>query len=307
LPHVDERVGAVRRFNRFYTRQIGLLHEGYLQSTFSLAQVRVLYELAHRVRPTASELSRDLELDPGYLSRVLRDFRKRGLVDRTAAENDGRQQLLRLTKKGQEIFAPLDARSHEEIRAVLRSLSSEEQDRLVDSMRTIESLLQAAPEKTLPYLLRPHRPGDMGWVVQRHGELYMQEYGWDETFEALVASIVAKFIEGYDPKRERCWIAELDGERVGSVFCVKKSPLVAQLRLLLVEPRARGVGIGGRLVDECVSFARSVGYRKLMLWTNEVLVAARRIYERAGFHLVEEEEHRSFGHVLVGQNWELRL
>ena len=304
---LDKRIEAARRFNRFYTRQIGVLHEGYLKSPFSLAQVRVLYELAHRQKPTATELSKDLGLDPGYLSRILRDFKKRGLIDRKTAENDGRQNLLWLTKRGQQVFAPLDARSHEQIGAMLRALPPEQQDRLVGAMRTIEELLGARPENTVPYLLRPHRAGDMGWVVQRHGVLYAQEYGWDETFEALVAGIVAKFIENYDPKRERCWIAEMEGERIGSVFCVKKSSTVAQLRLLLIEPKARGIGVGTRLVDECVRFARSVGYRKVMLWTNDVLVAAGRIYERAGFRLVHEEKHHSFGHDLVGQNWELKL
>jgi DNA-binding MarR family transcriptional regulator/GNAT superfamily N-acetyltransferase len=304
---LQSRVRAVRRFNRFYTRTIGLLHEGYLRSPFTLTQVRVLYELAHRERPTAAELSRDLGLDTGHLSRILRDFQRRGLIEKRTADKDGRQQLLWLTERGQEIFAPLEARSHDQIGAMLEGLSAPDQDRVIESMRTIEGLLVAGPEPTVPYVLRPHRSGDMGWVVQRHGVLYAQEYGWDETFEALVAAIVAKFVQNYDAKRERCWIAELEGEPVGSVFCVKKSSAVAQLRLLLVEPKARGLGIGTRLVDECVGFARSAGYRKIMLWTNDVLGAARRIYERAGFRLVEEEKHHSVGHDLVGQNWELKL
>lgn len=305
--HLDQRIQAVRRFNRFYTGQIGVLHEGYLRSPFSLAQVRVLYELAHREKPTASELAKDLGLDPGYLSRILRDLQKQGFVGRTVSKNDGRQHLLWLTKRGQEVFAPLDARSHDEIGAMLRSRSVAQQKRLIEAMRTIEVLLAAQPEKTVPYILRPHRPGDMGWVVQRHGVLYAQEYAWDETFEALVASIVAKFIQKHDSAWERCWIAELDGEPVGSVFCVKKSKTVAQLRLLLVEPKARGLGIGRRLVDECVSFARSVGYDEVILWTNDVLVGARRIYEQAGFHLIDEDKHHSFGHDLVGQRWKLKL
>lgn len=300
------RVQEIRRFNRFYTRRIGVLG-GYLGSPFSLAQVRVLYELAHREKPTAADLSRDLGLDPGYLSRILRDFRKDGLLARAASDDDGRQMLLALTAKGRQVFAGLDARSSEDIRAVLRPLDEAHKVRLLGAMGAIERLLGARPEPKGPYILRPHRPGDMGWVVQRHGEIYAHEYGWDETFEALVASIVAKFIEKLDPERERCWIAELDGERVGSVFCVKRTRAVAQLRLLLVEPRARGLGIGRRLVDEVIAFARAAGYRRVMLWTNDVLVAARRIYEAAGFTLVEEEKHHTFGHDLVGQNWERRL
>lgn len=303
----DRCVAAVRRFNRFYTQKIGVLEEGLLKSPFSLTQARVLYELAHRDRPTATELCRDLGLDAGYLSRVLRDFEKRGLVAREPSEADGRQSLLHLSPRGLEAFAPLDARSRDEIGTMLRGLPPGDQRRLVEAMETVEALLGAGPEARAPYLLRPHRPGDMGWVVQRHGVLYSREYGWDERFEALVASIVARFIERYDPKRERCWIAEKDGENVGSVFVVKQTKTVAKLRLLLVDPKARGLGIGARLVDECVRFARDAGYRKLTLWTNSVLVAARRIYEKAGFRLVHAEPHRSFGHDLVGETWDLDL
>jgi DNA-binding MarR family transcriptional regulator/N-acetylglutamate synthase-like GNAT family acetyltransferase len=304
---LDQRIATVRRFNRFYTRQIGLLGAGYLDSPFSLTQVRVLYELAHRQRPTAAELSRDLGLDPGYLSRILHGFRKAGLVASERSKTDGRQSHLYLTEQGQAAFAPLNARSHEDIGAMLADLAAPEQDRLVHAMHTIEGLLGAQPEHKGPYLLRPHQPGDMGWIVHRHGVLYAREYGWDEEFEALVASIVARFIKDFDPKRERCWITEKDGEIVGSVFVVQRSKSVAQLRLLLVEPKARGLGIGSRLVEECIRFARERGYRKLMLWTNDVLEAARRIYERAGFQLVKEEAHHSFGHDLAGQNWELKL
>lgn len=303
----DRCVAAVRRFNRFYTQKIGVLEEGLLKSPFSLTQARVLYELAHRDRPTATELCRDLGLDAGYLSRVLRDFEKRGLVAREPSEADGRQSLLHLSPRGLEAFAPLDARSRDEIGTMLRGLPPGDQRRLVEAMETVEALLGAGPEARAPYLLRPHRPGDMGWVVQRHGVLYSREYGWDERFEALVASIVARFIERYDPKRERCWIAEKDGENVGSVFVVKQTKTVAKLRLLLVDPKARGLGIGARLVDECVRFARDAGYRKLTLWTNSVLVAARRIYEKAGFRLVHAEPHRSFGQDLVGETWDLDL
>ncbi|PYM74963.1 MAG: MarR family transcriptional regulator [Candidatus Rokuibacteriota bacterium] len=303
----DQRVAAVRRFNRFYTRQIGLLQESYLKSQFSLSQVRVLYELAHRERPTATELGRELGLDPGYLSRILRLFERRGLLKRTPSKSDGRQSHLFLTARGQAAFAPLNTRSREEIGSMLRALRARDQIRLVDSMHAIEGVLGAQPEKKVPYLLRPHRPGDMGWVVSRHGALYAQEYGWDETFEALVAGIVKKFIEHYDPRKERCWIAEKDGEPVGSVFVVKQSATVAKLRLMLVEPKARGLGIGARLVDECVRFAGQTGYGKITLWTNSVLRAARRIYKEAGFRLIRQERHRSFGHDLVGETWDLKL
>ena len=305
--HFDQRVADVRRFNRFYTRQIGLLQEGYLKSPFSLSEVRVLYELAHRERPTATELGRDLGLDAGYLSRILRGFQKRGLLKRTQSEDDGRQSHLALTQRGQAAFAPLNTRSRDEIGAMLGALPATEQSRLVQAMQAIEGILGAQPERKVPYLLRPHKPGDMGWVVHRHAALYAQEYGWDERFEAMVAGIVKKFIERYDPKRERCWIAEKDGEIVGSAFLVAHSKTVAQLRLMLVEPKARGLGIGARLVDECVSFARDNGYRKITLWTNSILLAARHIYTKAGFRLVHKERHRSFGHALVGETWDLLL
>jgi DNA-binding MarR family transcriptional regulator/GNAT superfamily N-acetyltransferase len=301
------RVAAVREFNRFYTSRIGVLDEGYLSSRFSLTEVRVLYELAHRGSVTASELGRDLGIDAGYLSRILRGFARRGVLSRVAATDDARKTILRLTARGKATVAPLEARAREQIGALLQSVPAAEQDRLVSSMRTVESALRTGTRVAPKVALRSHRPGDMGWVVERHGALYWEEYGWDERFEALVAEIVGKFIQHLDPKRERSWIAELDGERVGCVFCVAKSKTVAKLRLLLVEPRARGLGLGSRLVDECIQFARAAGYRELTLWTNDVLVAARRIYERAGFELVESERHRSFGKALVGQNWTLRL
>ena len=305
--HFDQRVADVRRFNRFYTRQIGLLQEGYLKSPFSLSEVRVLYELAHREHPTATELGRDLGLDAGYLSRILRGFQKRGLLKRTQSEDDGRQSHLALTPRGQAAFAPLNTRSRDEIGAMLGALPVSEQARLVQAMHAIEGILGAPPERKVPYLLRPHKPGDMGWVVHRHAALYTQEYGWDERFEALVAGIVKTFIERYDPKRERCWIAEKDGEIVGSVFLITHSKTVAQLRLMLVEPKARGLGIGARLVDECILFAREKGYRKITLWTNSILLAARHIYRKAGFRLVHKERHHSFGHALVGETWDLTL
>ena len=300
----DRRVGVVRRFNRFWTSQIGVLREGYLESRFSLTEVRVLFELARCEETTASELGGELGLDAGYLSRLLGGFEKDGLIHKRPSEADGRRSLLWLTERGRETFAPLDARSRSDIGAMLGSLSVAEQDRLVGAMSTIEGLL-TEPEGT--YLLRPHESGDMGWVVHRHGILYAGEYGWDERFEALVAQIVAKFIQEYDPKREHCWIAERDGENVGCVFLVREAEEIARLRLLLVEPQVRGLGIGSRLVEECVRFARRAGYRKIMLWTNDVLYAARHIYQGVGFRIVHEEPHHSFGHDLVGQTWELKL
>ena len=304
---LEVQVGAVRRFNRFYTPQVGLLQEGYLDSPFSLTQVRVMYELAHANGTTAAELAGRLSLDRGYLSRMLRGFTEVGLVEQQPSPTDGRRRILSLTDHGRSVFDPLDRRSHDDVAALLRDLSSEDRRRLVAAMDAIEEILGERSERPVPYVLRPPRPGDLGWIVQRHGVIYAEEYGWDETFEGLVAEIVAGFARQHDPKRERCWIAEVDGENVGSVFCVRKSDDVAQLRLLLVEARARGLGIGRRLVDECIGFARLARYRTLTLWTNDVLVAARHIYEDAGFTLVEEERHRSFGHDLVGQNWELTL
>jgi DNA-binding MarR family transcriptional regulator/GNAT superfamily N-acetyltransferase len=302
-----QRVAAVRRFNRFYTAKIGALREGFNESPFSLAEARVLYELANRERPAASELARDLGLDPGYLSRILAGFEKKRLIACERSSSDRRKSHLALTDKGARAFAPLNLRSRHEIGAWLGELAVPEQQRLVGAMHAIERLLEARPEPKTPYLLRPHQPGDMGWVIGRHGAIYAQEYGWDDTFEALVAEIAAKFLRNLDAKRERCWIAEKDGETVGSVFVVKKSPTVAQLRLLLVEAKARGLGIGHRLVEECIGFARRTGYRKLMLWTNDILHAARHIYEAKGFRLIKEEAHRSFGKDLVGQFWELKL
>ena len=303
----DQRVAAIRRFNRFYTDKIGVLQEHLLSSPFSLTEARVIYELAHHEQVTATTLGDELNLDAGYLSRIVRSFQKRGLVQKKPSRTDGRQNLLSLTDRGQEAFTKLNADSHVAIAAMLDALPVEEQERLVKAMANIETVLGAPTEQRLPYILRFHRPGDMGWVVQRHGELYASEYGWDAHFEALVAEIVARFIKNYDPKRERCWIAEKDGENVGSVFLVNKSRSVAQLRLLLVEPKARGFGIGRRLVEECSRFARQTAYRKIVLWTNSVLHAARHIYEQTGYRLVKEESHHSFGQDLVGQTWELTL
>jgi DNA-binding MarR family transcriptional regulator/N-acetylglutamate synthase-like GNAT family acetyltransferase len=304
---LPQRIEAVRRFNRFYTGQIGVLQEGLLESPFSLTATRVLYELAHREAPTAAELAADLGLDGGYLSRILRRFQKLGYVEKKRSDRDARRSLLELTRAGRRAFAPLEKRSANEVGSMLGALATGEQARLLEAMATIETLLGRHAAPPASYLLRPHRPGDVGWVIHRHGALYAEEYGWDETFEALVAEIGAKFIREFDPKRERCWIAEQDGGIVGSVFVVRESDAVAKLRLLYVEPAARGLGIGKRLVAEALRFARQTGYARMMLWTNKNLDAARHIYEEAGFTLVEESPHHSFGHDLVGQTWSLDL
>jgi DNA-binding MarR family transcriptional regulator/N-acetylglutamate synthase-like GNAT family acetyltransferase len=305
--NLQERIQSIRRFNRFYTRTIGILEESVFKSPFSLTEVRVLYELAHSEQPTAGAIADDLGLDAGYLSRILTGFKRRGLIRKHPSDADGRQSLLRLTRQGLKAFASLNARADEQIGTLLGRLADDEQKRLVAATHVLERLLGGKSDSEVPYLLRTHQPGDMGWVVFRHGVLYAREYGYDERFEALVAEIVAHFIHNLDPKRERCWIAERDSENVGSVFLVKKSAKVAKLRLLLVEPSARGLGIGRRLVKECVQFAHRTGYRKIVLWTNEGLHAARHIYEKAGFKLVHEEPHNLFGDGLVGQTWELML
>ena len=301
------RVDAVRRFNRFYTRRIGVLRPALYASRWSLAEVRVLYELAHAsAPPTASALAASLGLDPGYLSRILRGFVTHGYVRKTRSDRDGREIHIALTPAGRKAFAPLDRGSADETSALLAPLSDDAQVRVATAMRTIEEALADAPSHT-PVVLREHRPGDIGWVIARHGALYSQEYGWDITFEALVAEIAAKFVRDFDPRFERCWIAERDGGNVGCVFIVRRSATVAQLRLLLVEPSARGLGVGRRLVDECLAFARRSGYRKMMLWTNAGLDAARHLYDDAGFRLVKEDRHTSFGKNLVGQTLELVL
>jgi DNA-binding MarR family transcriptional regulator/GNAT superfamily N-acetyltransferase len=304
---LETKIEAVRRFNRLFTRRIGVLREGLLHTPYTLTEARILFEVAHRDDPTASELSRELGLDPGYLSRTLVRLEERGLIEKVRSETDARRRLLSLTPDGEEAFSLLDRRSREEVAEMLGGLSGGDQRRLLEAMRTIEDVLGDGLKYSGPFFLRQHEPGDVGWVVYRHGVLYAREYGWDERFEALVARIVADFVNDYDPANERCWIAEMNGERVGCVFVVKESETVAKLRLLLVEPGARGVGLGTRLVEECIRFARARGYEKLTLWTNSVLEDARRIYEEKGFRLVEEEEHHSFGKDLVGQNWELDL
>jgi DNA-binding MarR family transcriptional regulator/N-acetylglutamate synthase-like GNAT family acetyltransferase len=287
------------------------LHEGWLSSPFSLTEARVLYELAHREKPTATEVGNELGLDAGYLSRILSGFEKGGLLEKTPSEADGRQTLLALTKEGSRAFAPLEAGTVEQVGAMIKSLAESDRARLIGAMQTIQKLLGVDGESEhaakAPYMLRPHQSGDMGWVVHRQGLLYGQEYGYDETFEALAAEIVAKFIQHYDAKRERCWIAERDGEIVGSVFLVAGSKTVAKLRLLYVEAAARGLGIGARLVSECVRFARQAGYKKLKLWTQSELDAARHIYKKAGFRVVEKKRHHSFSKRLVAETWELTL
>ncbi|MER8973242.1 MULTISPECIES: helix-turn-helix domain-containing GNAT family N-acetyltransferase [unclassified Mesorhizobium] len=302
-----ERIDAVRAFNRFYTRQIGLLDEGLLKSTFSLTEARVLYELAHRDGLTATDLARDLGLDAGYLSRLLKRFEERDQVERATIEADARRSSIALTKAGRQAFAPLNQGSHDQVAALLERLSVAEQDKLVKAMQTVQRLLGGSAEPKIPYMLRPLQVGDIGWIIHRQGLLYAQEYGWDETYEALVAEILGAFVKSFDPKWERSWIAEREGEVVGSVFVVRQSDAVAKLRLLYVEPSARGLGIGKRLVEECIGFCRATGYRTLTLWTNGVLAAARHIYEAAGFKLTNEERHHSFGKDLVGQNWNLEL
>ena len=304
---LERRIVEVRRFTRFYTRQIGLLREGLLDSAFSLSEARVLYELWCRDHLTASQIAAELGLDHGYLSRMLRRFAERGLIAKKPAPDDGRQSLLSLTPRGRKAFAPLDQGSRDQVAALLDRLTAPQQERLVAAMGAIEGLLAPAPADKPPYVLRPHRPGDMGWVTSAHGALYAREYGWDISFEALVARIAAEFIENFDPKREYCWIAEIDGEPVGSVFVVRKSDEIAKLRLLIVDPKARGLGIGKRLVEECLRFAKAAGYTSMTLWTQSILVAARGIYQGAGFRLTAEDPHHSFGADLIGETWERAL
>lgn len=304
---VDRHVAQVRRFNRFYTRQIGALNRSFLDSEFSLSEVRVLYELRHRGRALASTIGTELGLDAAYLSRILREFARKGLIVKTPSASDRRQTDIRLSTKGRRRFDALDARQQDAVATMLRELPAEGQLRMVQSMSEIERLLDPVAAADGSFALRDLRPGDLGWIIHRQGVLYHEEYGWDATFEALVAEIAGDFVQHHDPERERCWIAEYRGEVVGSIFCVRKSATVAKLRLLYVEPTARGLGIGTRLVDECIAFARAADYRKMTLWTQSALTSARRVYERAGFTLVHEEPHHSFGADLVAQTWERGL
>lgn len=301
-------VQAVRSFNRFYTKEIGVLQHGWLGSPFSLAETRVLYELAHREQTTASDVGKELGLDAGYLSRMLRSLEQRGVVRRTRSDADGRSAHLSLTPKGRLVFGRLDQQTQEDVAARLQKLSAGDRRRLVAAMHVIEEVMGAPHETPTSYVLRPPHPGDLGWIVHRQGVLYAQEWGYNEEFEALCAEIVAEFVQKLRPSRERCWIAEKDGEIVGSIFLVRKSESVAKLRLLYVEPSARGMGIGGRLIDECIRFARQAGYKKIALWTQSELVAARRLYKRAGFTITAKEPHDSFSRKgLVAETWELEL
>jgi DNA-binding MarR family transcriptional regulator/GNAT superfamily N-acetyltransferase len=308
---LTEDMAAFRRFNRMYTRFIGTLQEGLLNSSYNLAEARVLYELANRQSSKAKEIAEELGMDAGYLSRLLGKFEREELLKRTASAQDGRYTDLALTRKGKSAFAKLNALSDEQAREILETLPYDQRTQLIRSMQIIESILTKADANgnRPPYVLRPHRVGDMGWVVCREGAVYAEEYGWDDTFEALVARVVADFLANFDPKRERCWIADVNGQSMGHIFLVKhpEQPEVAKLRLLFVEPSARGMGLGQTLVNECLRFARTAGYRRVVLWTQSILVAAHAIYRRAGFRLVQEEPHHSFGKDLIGQTWELEL
>jgi DNA-binding MarR family transcriptional regulator/GNAT superfamily N-acetyltransferase len=305
-PAIEDPVAAVRAFNRLYTNVIGVLRGGYLNTPYSLTEARLLFELGQRDRTEVTALRRGLDIDAGYLSRILSRFEGDQLITREKSPADARRQVIALTAAGRALQESLDGKAAEEIGALLGRLGEDAQQRLVTSMRDITQVLTEAPPPRA-YLLRPPRPGDLGWVIQRQAAGYAAEYGWDETYEALVARIIADYVDAHDPAREAAWIAEADGQRVGSILCVRKSDTVAQLRLLYVDPAARGLGIGSKLVEECLRFARAAGYTEMTLWTNSVLADARRIYQRTGFTLTGEEAHRSFGADLVGQNWSRSL
>ena len=299
-------VEAVRRFNRFYTRRIGVLRPGMVGSPYTLPEARVLYALGRDGHGTATAIGRELSLDLGYLSRLLQSLRRRGLVQAKRAAHDARQQQLALTEKGRRAFTMLDSRSREEMAAMLAPLKKGERGKLVEAMQAVEALLDSEA-KPAEIVLREQRPGDMGWVVERHAVLYHEQDGWGAGFEALIAGIVKDFLEKFDPAREHCWIAERDGVRLGCIFLVSQNKTTAKLRLLLVEPGARGSGLGRRLVEECIRFAREKGYSTITLWTQSILLAARDIYQQAGFRRIAQEKHHSFGVDLVGETWESRL
>jgi DNA-binding MarR family transcriptional regulator/GNAT superfamily N-acetyltransferase len=304
---LDRRIAAVRRFNRFYTQRIGVLAEAYLNTPFSLTEARVIYAVAHRDGATATWLGHELDLDAGYLSRILRDFERRQLIARSPSPRDRRQSLISLTPAGRDAFEPLDRASYIEIGNLLAPLAETDQERLVEALRAVTDLLGGGDGSTPTFVLRSHRPGDMGWVTQRHGALYSKEYGLNHRMEAYVAEVVAKFLRDFDPAREHCWIAEQGGVPIGSVFIVSETDEVARLRLLIVEPKARGLGVGKKLVEECIRFARQTGYRQITLWTHSILTAARRIYASTGFEIVETETHDEFGPELLGETWTLTL
>jgi DNA-binding MarR family transcriptional regulator/predicted GNAT family N-acyltransferase len=303
----DREISAVRAFNRFYTRKLGLIEPKLLHSPFTLQEARIIYEIRHRSVCTAADLTRDLGLDPGFLSRVLQGLQRRQIVTRKPSKDDRRVNELALTAKGRTAQAELERRSREEVGSLLASLDEHQRAAVVQAMTTIERTLERPAEKPAAFLLRSHRPGDIGWVISSQAKAYAAEYGWDISYEALVAEICAQFIKNYDPSREHCWIAEAAGEPLGSIFLVNGGNDVAKLRLLLVEKKARGLGVGRALVEQCVSSAREKGYKKMTLWTQSILVAARGIYQAAGFHRVKEESHHSFGVDLVGETWELKL
>ena len=304
---LDSQIAAVRGFSRFYTRKLGIIEPKLLDSPWTLQEARIIYEIADRQTCTATDLARALGLDAGFLSRTLRDLQERQIVARKPSKADRRATELTLTAKGRAAYAELDSRSRSVVATLLERLDANDRAAVVDAMTTIERKLEPAANAPASFLLRSHRPGDIGWVASRHGALYAQEYGWDISFEALVAEIAAQFIQSYDPAREHCWIAEVGGKPVGSIFLVKASDEVAKLRLLLVEKKARGLGLGRALTEQCIRFAREAGYTSITLWTQSILVAARAIYQRAGFRLVKEEKHHSFGVDLVGETWELKL
>lgn len=300
-------VRAVREFNRFYTRTIGVLGEHLLESPFSLTEARILFEVAHKPAITGVEIGQLLGVNQGYVSRVLARLERQRLIRRDRTDPDGRRRAIQLTESGKFAANELDRQAREQVSTLLEPLADRGATRLLVAMESISNLLGASPPRQRTLTLRTHQPGDIGWIVERHGALYAQEYDWNDEFEALVAEICAAFLRSFDEERERCWIAEMDGARVGSIMCVRGDETTAKLRLLLVEPSARGHGVGKALVDECIAFARTTGYQSLTLWTNSVLVEARTIYERRGFVLVSSEPHRSFGHDLVGQYWRLPL
>lgn len=304
---VADQIAAVRGFSRFYTRKLGIIEPKLLHSPFSLQEARIIYEVAHRPACTATDLTRELGLDPGFLSRTLQGLQRRQIVTRKPSKADGRVYELSLTAKGRTASAELERRSREEVGRLLADLDAAQRAAVVQAMITIEQTLEPPPQKSPGFLLRSHRPGDIGWVISRHGAIYTQEFGWDISFEAMVAEIAGKFLTSFDPAREHCWIAEVAGEPVGSVFLVKASDEVAKLRLLIVEKKARGLGVGRALTEQCIRFARERGYREITLWTQSMLLAARGIYQAAGFRLTREEPHHSFGVDLVGETWEMEL
>lgn len=306
IGHIDDQIAAVRAFNRFYTRRLGVLDQHLGQSPFSLSEARVLYELAHADQLAAKQIGHDLGIDPGYLSRIVQSFEEKGLITRKPLPADRRQYQLSLTAKGRQAYAKLSLGSKNEVAAMLARLSVDDTTRLLQAMATIETVLEQRRESP-PVVLRSHRVGDMGWIVSRQATAYAADYGWDISYEALVAEICAQFIKTYDAAREHCWIAEVGGEPVGSVFLVKASDEVAKLRLLQVEKKARGLGVGRALVEQCIQGARERGYKRMTLWTQSVLVTARGIYKSAGFTLVATEPHRSFGQDLIGETWERDL